>query len=94
MFCRKGDPGALLDITQVNAAVQIVPLDLLNAGENARIVQIDGDPTLVTRLHEMGLHDGVGIRMVQPGQPCIIAVGHHRLSFRGDEAAVILVEIE
>lgn len=74
--------------------MQIVPLDLLTAGENARIVQIDGDQALVTRLHEMGLHEDVSIRMVQPGQPCIIAVGHHRLSFRGDEVAVILVEIE
>lgn len=74
--------------------MQLVPLDLLNAGEHARIAQIDGDQTLVTRLHEMGLHDGVTIRMVQPGQPCIIAVGNNRLSFRGEDAAVIIVEME
>lgn len=74
--------------------MQLVPLDLLNAGEHARIALIDGDQTLVTRLHEMGLHDGVTIRMVQPGQPCIIAVGNHRLSFRGEDAAVIIVEME
>ncbi len=72
----------------------LVPLDFLNAGEHARIAQIDGDQTLVTRLHEMGLYEDITICMIQPGQPCIIAVGNHRLSFRGDEAAVILVETE
>lgn len=70
----------------------VIPLELLRTGEEARVVDIDGDPGLVTRLHEMGLHPDVMLRMVQPGQPCIIAVDHHRLSFRGEEAAVILVE--
>ena len=72
----------------------LIPLDLLKAGEQARIVQIDGDQMLVTRLQEMGLHDDVAITMIQPGQPCIIGLGGHRLSFRGDDAAVILVETE
>ena len=72
----------------------LIPLDLLNAGEHARIVQIDGDQTLVTRLREMGLHDDVTITMIQPGQPCIIGLGGHRLSFRGEDAAVILVETD
>lgn len=70
----------------------LLPLDMLNAGEHARIVQIEGDPLLVTRLHEMGLRDDTEITLIQSGQPCIIAVGNHRLSFRGEEAAVILVE--
>lgn len=70
----------------------LLPLDMLNAGEHARVAQIDGEPTLVMRLHEMGLHENVEITLIQSGQPCIIAIGNHRLSFRGEEAAVILVE--
>lgn len=31
--------------------------------------------------------------MVQPGHPCIVAIDHQRLSFRGDEDAVILVDV-
>jgi ferrous iron transport protein A len=75
-------------------SVPIIPLELLAAGEHARIVEIDGDESLVTRLREMGLSEGVEIRMIQPGSPCIIALSNHRLSFRGEEAAMILVEPE
>ena len=70
----------------------LIPLELLTAGEHGRIVAIDGDGALVNRLHEMGLDEDVEVRMIQSGRPCIIAVSNHRLSFRGDEAAVILVE--
>jgi ferrous iron transport protein A len=72
--------------------VPLIPLDLLQAGEHARIVDIDGESTLVTRLHEMGLRDGVEVTMVQSGEPCIIAVGNHRLSLRGGDTTVIMVE--
>ena len=47
----------------------------------------------VDRLAEMGLRAGVVLRMVKPGQPCILAIDNHRLSFRCDEAAAILVEV-
>ena len=72
----------------------LIPLELLNAGEHARVVEVDGDPSLVTRLQEMGLGQNAQITMLQPGHPCLIAVGNHRLTFRGEEAAVILVETE
>ncbi len=72
----------------------VVPLDLLGPGESARVVDIDGDESLVKRLHEMGLRPLTEIRIVQPGEPCIIAIGDQRLSFRGDECSVILVETE
>jgi Fe2+ transport system protein FeoA len=32
--------------------------------------------------------------MVRPGSPCIVAIENHRMSFRGGDAASILVEIE
>lgn len=72
----------------------VIPLELLNAGEHARVVDIDGDATVVTRLHEMGLQNDAQITMVQPGQPCLIAVGNHRLTFRGEDAAVVLVDTD
>ncbi|MCC7420500.1 MAG: ferrous iron transport protein A [Planctomycetaceae bacterium] len=71
----------------------VVPLELLTAGEEARIVDVEGRPELVDRLAEMGLREGVVLRMVRPGQPCILAIGNHRLSFRGDEAASVFVEM-
>ena len=70
----------------------MIPMELLAAGESARIFEIDGQPALVVRLEEMGLRRGTPVRMVQPGCPCIVAVNNHRVSFRGEEAAVVLVE--
>lgn len=72
----------------------IIPLELLAVGERARIVDVDGDGNLVTRLNEMGLCEDAEIKMVQSGSPCIIALDNHRLSFRGDEAAMIFVETD
>jgi len=70
----------------------IVPIELLSVGEAAKIVDIEGDPGMVSRLHEMGLNVDTEITMVQSGEPCIIAAGNHRLSIRCEELAVILVE--
>jgi Fe2+ transport system protein FeoA len=74
------------------AVPPIVPLEFLRSGERGRIHELDGRPELVCRLEEMGLHPGVVLRMIQPGRPCIVALGEQRLSFRGDEAATLLVE--
>lgn len=70
----------------------VIPLELLMAGEHARVVDIGGDQGLVHRLQEMGLREQAEVTMIQSGRPCIIAIGNHRLSFRGDEAAQIFVE--
>ena len=70
---------------------QVVPLELLSAGEQGQIAQIDGDRDLIHRLAEMGFSPGCQVRMVQPGSPCIIALENHRLSFRGDDAAAVFV---
>ncbi len=71
----------------------LVPLELLSAGEHGRIHDLDGSPELVHRLEEMGLRVGAQVTMVQPGSPCILAVGHHRFSLRIDEDAAVLVEV-
>jgi Fe2+ transport system protein FeoA len=74
--------------------VPIIPLELLAAGERARIAEIDGDDAFVNRLNEMGLSEDVEIKMVQSGSPCIIALDNHRLSFRGEEAGMIFVDTD
>lgn len=71
----------------------LVPLELMNAGEHGRICELDGPPEFVHRLEEMGLSVGALVAMVQPGSPCILAVGHHRFSLRIDEAASVFVEV-
>ena len=72
---------------------ECIPLELLHVSETARIVDIDAAPEVATRLSEMGLHLGVLVRMIQPGSPCILGIGHQRLSFRAEEMATILVEV-
>jgi ferrous iron transport protein A len=72
---------------------QIVPLEMLQAGEQGRISEIDGQPAFVHRLEEMGLRPGVAIRMLRPGSPCILDLNHQRLSFRADELASVFVEL-
>ena len=72
----------------------MIPLHLLAAGEIGCICDVSGESTLVVRLEEMGLREGVRVRMVQPGQPCIIAFEGHRLSFRGENDVTVLVTVE
>jgi ferrous iron transport protein A len=72
----------------------IVPLELLHAGQQGRICDLDGSDALVHRLKEMGLREGALVEMVRPGSPCILAVDHHRFSLRLDEAATVLVEVD
>ena len=71
---------------------RVVPLDLMGSGEQGRVVDVGGSREMVGRLAELGISEGSDLRMVRPGQPCIVAVGDQRLSFRGETAAVVLVE--
>tara|TARA_R110002096_G_scaffold238082_3_gene429506 strand:- start:60 stop:392 length:333 start_codon:yes stop_codon:yes gene_type:complete len=72
---------------------RMIPLQLLNAGETADIAMIGGETSLVTRLNEMGFREGEVVHMVRSGEPCIVAVGNHRLTFRGNETAHIFVNL-
>jgi ferrous iron transport protein A len=73
--------------------LELVPLTLLRAGQKARVGEIVGAGDLVHRLREMGLHDGALVQMVRPGSPCIIKVHGHRLGFRMNDIARVLVRI-
>lgn len=73
---------------------QILPMQFLTPGESGCILEIEGEQHLIRRLDEMGLRTGVEVRMVQPGKPCIVALHHQRLSFRGEGEATVLVEVD
>lgn len=72
----------------------ILPMQFLTPGETGCVLEIDGEKNLIRRLDEMGLRAGVEVRMVQPGTPCIVALDHQRLSFRGEDDAVVMVEVD
>lgn len=72
---------------------QILPIELLRKGEQGVVHDLDGCEEVVHRLAEMGLRHGVSFTMLQPGQPCIVRVGEHRLTFRLDPSLQILVEV-
>ncbi|MCY2967888.1 MAG: FeoA family protein [Planctomycetota bacterium] len=71
----------------------VLPLNLLSAGQSGQICDVSGETGLVRRLGEMGLRPGVEVRMVQPGRPCIVAVDHQRYSLRAEDEAMVLVEV-
>lgn len=73
---------------------RIIPLSLMESGESGTVFDLTGSPEFVHRLEEMGLCSGASIRLLHGGEPCLIAIGEHRLSLRcDDESAVILVEV-
>jgi ferrous iron transport protein A len=72
---------------------QTLPLELLAAGEQGVVVFIDGNPELVVRLEEMGLHPGARVCMVRAGSPCILEIHQQRFSIRFDGLVTVLVEV-
>lgn len=60
----------------------ILPIDFMRADEEACVVDLVGDENQIHRLAEMGLRVGTRIRMLQPGAPCLLALGGKRLSIR------------
>lgn len=72
---------------------ELLPLALVNAGQRVRIEQVLGPADEVQRLHELGLHAGAELEMVNPGQPCIVRLVGHKLCFRPDELTQVLVRI-
>lgn len=69
----------------------ILPLDMLRAGQWAEVADVTGEPCWVGRMAELGIRVGSRLRILQPGSPCLLQVGDARLSLRGDCAAQIFV---
>lgn len=73
------------------AESRLVPMLELRAGQSGTIRRVTGPQPMVQRLGEMGVRDGVRVRMFRPGRPCIIRLGPQKLCFRADAAASVLV---
>jgi Fe2+ transport system protein FeoA len=69
----------------------LLPLECLQAGEWGDIAHVEGEPGWVVRLAELGVRAGCRLQVLQPGSPCLLAVGGCRLSLRGECAMQILV---
>jgi ferrous iron transport protein A len=69
----------------------LLPLELLESGEWAEVIEVCGEPGWVHRLAELGVRCGCRLRVVQPGSPCLLQMGGLRLSLRSDQATHILV---
>ena len=85
-----------------SASVNVVPslamkttLDMLQPGDDATVLEVEGDDDAIGRLMEMGLLPGTAIKLVRYaplGDPLeIVARGYH-LTLRRAEAAGIVVE--
>lgn len=68
--------------TNVEEKVDCLPLELLNDGQEARIVDVCGDSVQVHRLAEIGIRCGSLLKMIRHGEPCLLAVDGRRLSLR------------
>lgn len=74
--------------------LNLIPIDLLDSGESAEIVELEGDAPWVSRMAELGVRPGARLRMLQPGCPCLIQVGEMRLSLRLAAMVQVLVRPE
>lgn len=72
---------------------RVIPLELLQVGEWGSVHCVDGCESLTHRLAEMGIREGVAVRMIRPGCPCLIAVDNQRLSLRIEGSVCVLVEV-
>ena len=70
----------------------IIPLELLPAGQWARVDQLVGDDASIHRLSEMGLRHGIIVEMVQPGSPCIVKLMGNKLCIRDANLFQVLVQ--
>ena len=69
----------------------LIPLNMLPAGQSAHVGQVMGRRDEIHRLEELGLRRGAAVEMVQSGSPCIIRLAGQKLCFRADEMLHVLV---
>jgi len=72
------------------------PLSLLRPGKEATLVSITGGRGLRNRLTDMGLNDGMKLKVLQSHSsgPCVILVGNTRLVLGHGMAQKVLVKEE
>jgi len=75
---------------------KIMPLTIVPPGKEATLISIAGGMGLRTRLADMGLNEGVKIKVLhshRPG-PCVVLVGNTRLALGHGMAQKMLVKEE
>jgi len=70
----------------------LVPLNYLQRGEWAEVVDVSGETACVRRMAELGLRVGAVVRMLQPGSTCLLEMGASRLSMRTEGCVQVYVE--
>ncbi len=63
-------------------------------GGSGRVVDFVGTDEWRHRLAELGLREGVVIKLLRHGEPCVIGIGTQRLTYRCDSSMMVLVEME
>lgn len=74
--------------------IDLIPMNVLRAGQSGLIDSVQGGEDEVHRLKEMGLTAGRFVQMLQPGEPCIVRLDGTRLCFRPCDALSVLVRLE
>jgi ferrous iron transport protein A len=69
----------------------ILPLNLLDSGSSAQVVEVTGVPDQVQRARELGFHNGAQIDVVRSGSPCIVKLSGQTLCMRTNEMLNIFV---
>jgi Fe2+ transport system protein FeoA len=67
---------------EIEENAELLPLELLQMGQEAHIADVCGDPHRIHQLAELGLRQGCAVRMVQSGQTSFLIVDGRRLSIR------------
>jgi ferrous iron transport protein A len=69
----------------------LLPLEMLQAGEWADVENVSGEPEWVGRMAELGVRNGCRLQVLQPGSPCLLQIGGCRLCLRSECLMQILV---
>lgn len=69
-----------------------VPVEFLAPNADAVVVEMSGDQQNVHRLEELGIRCGCKLRMLSPGEPCMLAIEGKKMCLRLGKTADILVQ--
>jgi ferrous iron transport protein A len=81
-------------MTRVFPTNELILLGLLTAGQTAVVETVMGASDDAHRLREIGLRDGATVEMIQPGNPCMVRLGGHKLGLRSEALCSVLVRPE
>ena len=66
----------------VSPATVAVPVEFLSPESEGIVVDMAGDAPHLHRLEEMGIHRGCRIRMLCPGETCLLAIEGKKMCLR------------